>query len=710
VILRLLVRCFTRLHRFRAFNTAVLRTPGPVILIPNHVSWIDFLFLGLVLDDDWKFVTSLETAQTSWFHRKIMVSKRTFPVDPASPFAVRQMAEFLNKGGRLVLFAEGRLSRTGTLMKFFDGSGFLLNKTRAQVIIAYLRGIQRSVFAVHPGHKRRLPRVTLHCSPLLTPPARQFERSAEAREFYTAWLFDRATDLRFAVEMEQGAGTLPDAIRAAAAEQPDKIIIEDLTGRKTYRELLTGAEIFTRLLHRRLDASPHVGVLLPNSTGMVVTLLALWALGRVPGILNFSTGSTAMLACTTLAQFTCIITSRRFLERSQLDLAPLTAAGITFLYLEDLRAAAGPADKLAAWLRARSGLLFRPRDAAGTAERTAVILFTSGSEGTPKGVRLSHRNLLANVRQILSVVDITDNDRIFSSLPMFHSFGLTIGTMLPLLRGLFVFVYPTPLHYRLIPILVYDRDCTIMLATNTFLNGYARRAHPYDFRSVRFMFAAAEKLQEATATTWSRKFGLRVLEGYGATECSPAVSVNTAIFPQFGSAGKLLPGIAYRLEPVPGVTDGGRLFVRGPNIMQGYLNPEPDAAFRQLDGWYDTGDIVSVDDLRFVTIRGRVKRFAKVSGEMVSLTAVEDALAGAFPQHGRMCEVVVITRPDEKKGETLIAVTNAPALTLAEIREAVLARGLTVLAVPRELRVVDRIPKLGTGKADYRTLETQLRG
>jgi acyl-[acyl-carrier-protein]-phospholipid O-acyltransferase/long-chain-fatty-acid--[acyl-carrier-protein] ligase len=334
-----------------------------------------------------------------------------------------------------------------------------------------------------------------------------------------------------------------------------------------------------------------------------------------------------------------------------------------------------------------------------------VIVFTSGSEGVPKGVELTHGNILSNIRQMLAVTDFTDRDRLFNCLPLFHSFGLTVGTILPLVRGIYVFLYPSPLHYRVVPSVLYDRDCTVFLSTNTFLNGYARKAHPYDFRSLRYLFAAAEKLQEATALTWSQKYGIRLLEGYGATECGPCVSVNTPLEPRNGSVGRLLPGMEYKLDPVKDVKDGGRLFVRGPNVMKGYLNAAANAKFLALDGWYDTGDIVSVDADGYLHIRGRMKRFAKVSGEMVSLTAVEDALAGAFPQYGLRCQVAIVTRPDEGKGEALIAVTNEPKLTLEEIRAAIKAKGLTNLSTPREIRVVKEIPKLGTGKVNHRELQ-----
>jgi acyl-[acyl-carrier-protein]-phospholipid O-acyltransferase/long-chain-fatty-acid--[acyl-carrier-protein] ligase len=305
-------------------------------------------------------------------------------------------------------------------------------------------------------------------------------------------------------------------------------------------------------------------------------------------------------------------------------------------------------------------------------------------------------------------VPFQDDDRFFNALPMFHSFGLTAGTLAPLVRGLGLFLYPSPLHYRLVPEVFYDRACTVLLGTNTFLNGYARRANPYDFFQLRYIFAGAEKVQEATAQTYARQFGARILEGYGATECSPVIAVNSPLEPRFGTAGRLLPGMDYRLEPIEGVPRGGRLLVRGPNVMKGYLNPEANAAFQALGGWYDTGDIAEVDEDRYVTLLGRLKRFAKISGEMVSLAAVEDALAGAFPQYGRRCQVAVLTQPDEEKGERLVAVANDDRVTLEDVRQAILRKGLPPLCVPREVLFLRELPLLGTGKVNYRELQNWL--
>lgn len=707
-LLRLIARvCFG----FRAFNTEALDTPGPVLLVPNHVSWLDWLFLGAVLDDDWKFVTSSTAAQISWFHRKMMLNRRTFPVDNTSPYAVRDMAEYLEKGGRLVLFAEGRITLCGGLMKIYDGTGFLIRKTNARVITCYLRGANRVRFVRHTGWRRWFPRVTAHFSAAHTAPVLEHVSSLVARQKVTTWLRDRMTLQQFETEMTHGPQHLLAAVCETAANIPGRVALEDVTfSELSYRRLLVGADVLAGEWRRRLGpaAGERVGVLLPNLNVQLVTLLSLWAAQKVPAMLNFSTGMPVMLQCAQLAELKHIITSRQFLGKARLDIALLAEAGINFHYLEDIRPQIPRFAKLVALARHTLDCGAGLRDTPLAAEDTAVILFTSGSEGVPKGVALSHRNLLANIRQANAVMDLTDHDRFFNALPMFHSFGLLGGTLFPLVRGCYTFLYPSPLHYRVVPTLVYDKACTVLMGTNTFLNGYARKAHAYDFNSLRYLVAGAEKVQTATIDLWARKFGVRILEGYGATECSPMISLNTRMEPNVGSAGRLIPGMAHRLEPVEGVAEGGRLFVRGPNVMQGYLNAEPNAAFHSLGGWYDTGDIVHVDADGYLHIRGRLKRFAKVSGEMVSLTAVEDALAGAFPQFGLRCAVAVIARPDEDKGEKLIAVTNEPRLQLADVRAAVKAKGLGNLCAPREIVVVKAIPKLGTGKTNHRELERQL--
>ena len=698
-----------RLFQFEGFGLNSLRAEGPLLLVPNHVSWLDWLFLLMFLDRKWRFVVSLAAADTSWLHRRLMLNSRTFAIDPTSPYAAKRMAQHLQAGGKLVLFAEGRITFTGSLMKLFEGTGFLLVKSPARVITCYLRGADRMKLSRNPGWRRWFPKVTAHFSEPLQPPDLTHLKPGVARSTHTEWLRVKMVEQQFDTEMALGAQTLPDAIVETALEQPDFHILEDVTQKPLlYKHLLASADALAESFHATLpNDHSGVGVLLPNINATPVSLLALWFLGRVPSIFNFSTGLQAMLHSAKAANVGALITSREFLKRARLEVGPFAEAGIQIVYLEDLKSKISTTDRLSSVAKARLSpekLIRKQVDP----DSAAVVLFTSGSEGVPKGVVLSHRNLLANIRQMLAVNDLNDTDRIFNALPIFHSFGLTVGTLLGLVRGSYVFLYPSPLHYRIIPNVLYDKNCTVFLSTNTFLNGYHRRAHPYDFRSVRCLFAAAEKVQDHTFTTWAQRFGVRILEGYGATECSPTLSVNVALSSRHGSAGRFLPGIEWRLETVPGVETGGRLFVKGPNIMLGYLQPGAPAPAAPPDGWYDTGDIAKVDDDGFLYILGRMKRFAKVGGEMVSLAAVEDALSGAFPQHGTHCHVAVVSKPDPKRGETLVAVTNAPRLGRNEVRMAIHAHGLSNLCVPSEVRIVTHMPVLGSGKINHRELQKLL--
>lgn len=703
--------------RFRAYNVEVLRTPGPVLLLPNHVSWLDWLFLGVLLEDDWRFVTNSKTAELSWFHRKMMVNRRTFPVDPTSPYAAKRMAEFLGKGGRLVLFAEGRISLTGSLMKFFDGTGFLVQKTGARVITCYLRNASRVLWVRHGGWTQWFPRVSAHFSVAHEVPVPSGVSHGVARQRMTSWLRDAALAQQVAVEREHGPAHVLEAVVEAARSLPGKIVLEDATFQTlTYQRLMVGVDVLSQVWRQRWrEAAPgtRIGVLLPNVNGTPVTVMSLWSAGFVPAILNFSTGVPTMVQCVQLAGIRSVISSRVFAEKAKLDLQAFAEAGIELIHLEDIRPTIGAGTKVSALIRHTlcPGWGLVPEGSRESLHNASgVILFTSGSEGIPKGVDLTHGNLMANIRQVIGVLDVTDDERFFSAMPLFHSFGLLAGVLLPLVRGYYTFLYPSPLHYRVIPTAVYDKVCTVMFGTNTFLNGYARRANPYDFNSVKFLVSGAEKVQEATANTWARKFGVRLLEGYGATECSPAICLNSRLELKFGSVGRFLPGIEWRLEPIEGVAEGGRLLVRGPNIMRGYLNADANARFQALGGWYDTGDIVRVDDEGFVFVLGRLKRFAKVSGEMVSLTVVEEALAGGFPQYGNRFEVAVVSLPDEDKGEMLIAVSNDSRLSLNQIRAVIKGRGMTNLCVPRELRHLREIPKLGTGKVNHRELQECVRG
>jgi acyl-[acyl-carrier-protein]-phospholipid O-acyltransferase/long-chain-fatty-acid--[acyl-carrier-protein] ligase len=472
-----------------------------------------------------------------------------------------------------------------------------------------------------------------------------------------------------------------------------RIAVEDpVTGKFNYRKLLVGARVLAGKFEALAGEGEAVGVMLPNANGVAATLLGMMSAGRIPAMINFTVGVANIQAACAAAEVRTIVTSRTFVERARLDkLVTSLAETVRIVYLEDLRGTVSIVDKIRGMVRYRHALVSR------NADDPAAILFTSGSEGVPKGVVLSHRNMLCNAAQAAARIDFGRTDKVFNTLPVFHAFGLTVGLVLPLVSGVPVFLYPSPLHYRVVPELVYGANATILFGTDTFLSGYGRAAHPYDFHSVRYVLAGAEPVKEATRRLWAEKFGLRILEGYGVTETAPALALNTPMFNRFGTVGRLLPGIEARLEPVPGIEEGGRLYVRGPNVMLGYLKADrPGVLVPPEEGWHDTGDIVTIDREGFVTIKGRAKRFAKIGGEMISLAAVESLAAELWPYS----QSAVVTEPDPRRGERLVLVTEEKSATRAAFQAYAKARGASDLMAPAEVMVVDKLPVLGSGKAD----------
>jgi acyl-[acyl-carrier-protein]-phospholipid O-acyltransferase / long-chain-fatty-acid--[acyl-carrier-protein] ligase len=419
-------------------------------------------------------------------------------------------------------------------------------------------------------------------------------------------------------------------------------------------------------------------------------------------MLNYSSGPDAVANACRIAGLGVVLTSRAFVEKARLaGLVDKLPAKV--LYLEDLRPRFTLADKLWLILWAKR----HPRRVRVRADLNdpAIILFTSGSEGTPKGVVLSHDSMLANTAQVAAAFPFGPYDKFLTALPLFHAFGLTVGTVLPLIHGARLMLYPSPLHYRAIPEIAYDRDCTVMFSTNTFLANYAKAAHPYDFHKLRYVLVGAEKLTEDVARLCLDKFGLRPYEGYGATECSPVIAANTPFVNRFGTVGEMLPGIEYKLAPVPGITEGGVLHVRGENNMLGYLRQEqpgtiqpPSSSFGE--GWYETGDVVTFDEDGLVMLQARMKRFAKVAGEMVSLEVVERVASAARPHAVH----AAVSMRDTARGEIILLVTEDRGLTREEMQSSARAAGAPDLAVPRRVIYLEKIPLLGNGKKDYVSL------
>ena len=668
------------------------------VYVVNHQSFADGVFVAAFLPGSPVFAVNIHTARR-WWAKPFLAAVRNFPVDPANPFSTKTMVRAVQDGAQLVVFPEGRLTKTGALMKVYEGAGLVVDKADAVLVPVRIDGMRFTPLSWMRGKLpiRWFPRLSLTVLPAVSPAIDPELRGRARRRAAGAALRDVMEQAGFA------AADIDRSLFGALLDARDRfggsMLIAEDTARApiAYSRLILGAAVLGRRLARLAPPGGHLGVMLPNANGAVVTFFALQAFGRVPAMLNFSAGAEGMLGACAAAGVTTVLSSRAFVERAKLGPAVVRMEQVVrFVWLEEVRAGLGTRAKLRGWLDAKRAR--RLPGAGVAADRPAAILFTSGSEGTPKGVVLSHRNMLANVAQASAMVDFTSADRVFNAMPMFHAFGLTGGTLLPILSGVRTFFYPSPLHYRIVPELMYDSDATIAFGTDTFLTGWARSAHPGDFYAVRYIFAGAEKVREETRRIYADRFGVRVLEGFGATECSPVLALNTAMHNRPGTAGRLLPGMKYRLDPVDGIAQGGRLMVRGPNVMLGYLRASaPGVLEPPLDGWYDTGDICGVDADRFVTVHARVKRFAKIAGERVSMPAAEALAAELWPDAAH----TVVAVPDGRKGEALVLLTTQRSASGAALLGHARTKGAADIAAPRIVRVVDALPMLGTGKVDY---------
>jgi acyl-[acyl-carrier-protein]-phospholipid O-acyltransferase/long-chain-fatty-acid--[acyl-carrier-protein] ligase len=691
-LLSVIFRAFYRLEVSGLDNVA---KAGPnAIIALNHVSFLDAAVALSFLEREPVFAIDSTIAQ-NWWVKPFLRFTRAMPLDPTRPLATRTLIHSVKAGNPLIIFPEGRITVTGSLMKVYDGAAMIADKSEAMLVPVRIKGLEKTHFSrLGRSQVRRslFPKVTVTILEPLRLSVDPALRGKRRRMAAGALLYTVMSDLIFRTTSTDR--TIIEAVIAAAAGQGKKhVAVEDpIGGTLTYKRLSLGTAILGRKLMPLAATGEAVGVMLPNANGAAVAILALMSAGRVPAMINFTSGLMNLRAACKAANLRTIVTSRAFVDKAHLEkLVDGLAAEVAFTYLEDVRAQVTFIDKLRGLREAKRPLVQRKPD------DPAAILFTSGSEGTPKGVVLSNRNMLANAAQAEARIDFGRADKVFNVLPLFHSFGLTVGLVLPLVSGVSVYLYPSPLHYRIIPEMIYGTNATILFGTDTFLAGYARAAHSYDFRSLRYILAGAEPVKETTRRTYMEKFGLRILEGYGVTETAPALALNTPMFNKFGTVGRLLPGMEARLDPVPGVEVGGRLFVRGPNVMLGYLRAEnPGVLDPPEQGWHDTGDIVAIDGDGFITIKGRAKRFAKIGGEMISLSAVEQLAAELWPDAMSGATTV----PDARKGERLILVTTKSDPKRSDFLAFARSRGASEMMVPTEVLILEKLPLLGSGKID----------
>jgi acyl-[acyl-carrier-protein]-phospholipid O-acyltransferase / long-chain-fatty-acid--[acyl-carrier-protein] ligase len=662
----------------------------PCIYIANHTSLLDAVLLYTHLPKDVFFVANTEIAKKyAW----AMKGKNIITVDPFNPYSVRNMLKVLNSGKSVVIFPEGRITVTNSLMKIYSGVAYLALKTGVKLVPIGIDGGEKAKLFTYLEDKiptQWFPSISLYVGEPFTIPNEEGKTMREKKEMGSHLIYRKLQETLLECRLSRSVH-LCELLRKKVKEAPNMVIAEDLSGKVTmkqlWRKILAVAHV--------IDSSvieERVGVLLPTSIACVVSVFAILYSGKTPAMLNFSMDISSLRSCLETGNISVILTSRAFVEKAKLQATiEVCSKQARILYVEDFLNEVTPLVKTKVLLKEHQKV---------TSPANDILLFTSGSEGSPKGVLLTHDNIYANIQQVLLMIDLTSKDKIVHVLPMFHSFGLILS-FASVLCHVPSLLIPSPLLYKAIPELTYMKKGTILLGTSTFLYAYGRNANPYDFSFVRYVISGGEKLQEHVRTLWMKKFGLRIYEGYGLTETSPILSLQTPLLYKEGSVGCLVPGVKYQLEPVEGM-DGGRLKIQAPNLMKGYLLA--DKGFQKAPEWFDTGDIVTIDEKGFVTIQGRAKQFVKIGGEMISLPAVEQHVKSALGVE----EVVALGVKDAKKGERIEVVTTSSTANLNQIRDYWKEHQLSSLSLPTRIHVFSTLPLLGSGKVDRVSIQKQI--
>ena len=713
------------IYRITVLHPENVPHSGGALLIANHMSWVDALLLGSSIRREVRFVM-FQDIYDHWYLKPFLKALRVIPI--SSDLRPREMLRSLRdageavSGGELVcIFAEGEISRIGQLLPFRRGYARIMKGVDAPIIPVHLDGVWGSIFSFDRGRflwkmPRRFPfPVTVSFGKALaSDTAPPMVRSAVQELHTEAYARHR-----------QWLKPLHRSLLCTARRHPFTFAMADPRVRKLrYGGVLIKSIFLGRRLQSVWSGQKMVGLLLPPSVPGALVNYAASLLGKVPVNLNYTSSAESIASAAQQCELKTIITSQTFLEKAKIELP----VGPRIVLIEEIAAQPRITEKLAAIALAflfPSALLER---ALGQTEKLglddlATIIFSSGSTGEPKGVMLSHYNISANIEQMAQVFPLRRSDKILGILPFFHSFGFTVTLWLPAMVGIGVVFYPNPLDAKMIGTLVRQYGVTFMVATPTFLQTYARRVAPEDFGSLRFVLAGAEKLPERISLLFEDTFGIRPLEGYGATECSPVVAVNVRDFRaagfrqvgyRRGKIGRPLPGISVRIsDPDSGaelpLDEAGLLEVRGPNVMQGYLG-RPDRTQEVLrDGWYNTGDLATLDEEGFLAIADRLSRFSKIGGEMVPHLKVEEVLHELSDSKEQRFGVTSV--PDEKKGERLMVLHVLDDAQLEKTLSRLTEAAIPPLWKPRAQQFVrvEQLPYLGTGKLDLRKAKEMAR-
>lgn len=700
---RFLKKLLTFLFGIRVEGLENLKKAGKrVLIIPNHTSYLDGLLIALFVKEKITFSVTDKLAHKWWIRLFTSLMDSKF-LDPDSPLSIKTMVNELKHNKTCMIFTLSNMFGASTQMKVYEPAALMAQKADAKIVPVQILGLEHSAFSrlKRKSWLKIFPRVVIKFKEPISLCDEEGETFKDSREKSSSRLHDILADLKFdARNCERTLlGATIDTMKIVGG---GKEILED-TSRKvmTYREVFLKSFVIGRYLKRRTKGDKNVGVIIPTSSACILSILGLHAYGKVPAMLNFTTSPKQVLSTCETAEIKRIVTAHKVVEMAHLEplIDELKENGLEIIYLEDMKTGLSVWDKIVGGLAMLFPKLVYSITAPNVAPNDpAVILFTSGTEGKPKGVVLSHKNIISNVYQLITKFDILENDVMLNCLPMFHSFGFTVGTFVPLILGFKLAAYASPLHYKVIPGFCSSVQATILFATDTFLSNYARYAKPYDFNSIRILAAGAEKVKPETKKIWLEKFGVRIMEGYGATECAPVVAVNDYLYNEAGSVGRLMAGMEYKLKEIPGIKEGRELLLRGPNVMRGYIDKtQPNGLRAPENGWYDTGDIVDINKDGYIFIKGRSKRFAKIAGEMVSLLAVEIIIQREFPDFIN----AIVSIPDEKKGEQLFLITNCPDVSREKLLTIFDGREITKLAIPKDILFMEEPPLLNTGKFDY---------
>ena len=672
-----------------------------VLIVANHVSVLDWLLLATLLPDRPVFVIAPRFAQRLWL-RPWLRFIRYIGVDPSQPEFLPALSEHLVKGERVAIFPEGRISVTGALMKVYVGPALAAERTDALILPIHIEGPQYSLlFGAQPLRRRLWPRITLTLLPPRRLQAPAMLAGKARRQHLERMLDDLMVQLDYAAAATRH--TLVEALVAAAERHgPRRRILGDARNAPlSYRRLLTDSFLLADQLRRDATGQNRIALLLPSSVVAATALLAVHINGRAPVLLDPNADPQQLWMACRSADIGIIYTSRSVLKNTHTDaaLAQLRRS-YRIIVLDTLYERVSLLDWAFAYWRAR-----RPRWAlsrlAGTvrAEDPAVVLFTGDSQAPPKGVVLSHCGLLSGCAQIKATLDIHCYGPVLTVLPLHHPFGLITGVLAPLLLGVQTWLHSPALPANRVSTLIYKFNIGVLMVSADALAGYARNANPYDFFSLRRVIAGMGRLTSATRRLWADRLGVRICEVYEIAECSAVLAVNSPRQFRAGSFGRFAPGLEYYLEPVTGIAQGGRLHVRGTGVMLGQLLPEHPGELLPPhsdwgDGWYDSGDIVAVDEDGFVTLRGRARRLVKIGGETVSLTHLE-SLAGSLWPHERH---VAITLPDPPEGEQLVLLTTRYNATRTALLKAAREQGIGEINIPKQVIVVSELPLHGSGR------------